>query len=108
MAKCVQLQLAINTLFDSSKALSKKDQESKGIRQIIEKKEGILRMKIMGKRVNHSGRTVISPDPLIDAGEIGIPLYIASKLYFPEKVTEYNIDYMKKKNKEWTIKISRS
>ena len=96
VTKCVQLQLAINTLFDSSKALSKKEQESKGIRQIIEKKEGILRMKMMGKRVNHSGRTVISPDPLIDNGEIGIPLYIASKLYFPEKVTEYNIDYMKK------------
>ena len=95
VTKCVQLQLAINTLFDSSKALSKKDQESKGIRQIIEKKEGILRMKMMGKRVNYSGRTVISPDPLIDTGEIGIPLYIASKLYFPEKVTEYNIEYMK-------------
>ena len=70
VAKCVQLQLAINTLFDSSKALSKKEQESKGIRQIIEKKEGILRMKMMGKRVNHSGLTVISPDPLIDTGEI--------------------------------------
>jgi len=53
-------------------------------------------MKMMGKRVNHSGRTVISPDPLIDTGEIGIPLYIASKLYFPEKVTEFNIEYVKK------------
>ena len=40
-------------------------------------------MKMMGKRVNHSGRRVISPDPLIDTGEIGIPLYIASKLHFP-------------------------
>ena len=95
ISKCVQLQAAINTLFDSSKGLSKKEQESKGIRQIIEKKEGILRMKMMGKRVNHSGRTVISPDPLIDTGEIGIPLYIASKLFFPEKVTDYNLDYMK-------------
>ena len=94
--KCVQLQAAINTLFDSSKGLSKKEQESKGIRQILEKKEGILRMKMMGKRVNYSGRTVISPDPLIDNGEIGIPLYIASKLFFPEKVTEYNLDFMKK------------
>ena len=55
MIKYVQLQLAINTLFDSSKSLSKKEQESKGIRQIIEKKEGILRMKMMGKKVNHSG-----------------------------------------------------
>ena len=96
VSKCVQLQAAVNTLFDSSKGLSKKEQESKGIRQILEKKEGILRMKMMGKRVNHSGRTVISPDPLIDTGEIGIPLYIASKLFFPEKVTEYNLDYMKK------------
>ena len=95
VSKCVQLQAAINTLFDSSKGLSKKEQESKGIRQILEKKEGILRMKMMGKRVNHSGRTVISPDPLIDTGEIGIPLYIASKLFFPEKVTDYNLDYMK-------------
>ena len=94
--KCVQLQAAINTLFDSSKGLSKKEQETKGIRQILEKKEGILRMKMMGKRVNYSGRTVISPDPLIDTGEIGIPLYIASKLFFPEKVTEYNLEYMKK------------
>ena len=93
--KCVQLQAAVNTLFDSSKGLSKKEQESKGIRQILEKKEGILRMKMMGKRVNHSGRTVISPDPLIDTGEIGIPLYIASKLFFPEKVTDYNLEYMK-------------
>ena len=96
VSKCVQLQATVNTLFDSSKALSKKEQESKGIRQILEKKEGILRMKMMGKRVNHSGRTVISPDPLIDTGEIGIPLYIASKLFFPEKVTEFNLDYMKK------------
>ena len=95
VSKCVQLQAAVNTLFDSSKGLSKKEQESKGIRQILEKKEGILRMKMMGKRVNHSGRTVISPDPLIDTGEIGIPLYIASKLFFPEKVTDYNLDYMK-------------
>ena len=52
MTKYVQLQLAINALFNRSKTLSKKDQESKGIRQIIEKKEGILRMKMMGKRVN--------------------------------------------------------
>ena len=54
--------------------------------------------------MNHSGRTVISPDQLIDTGEIGIPLYIASKLYFPEKVTEYNIEYMKKLIKNGPLK----
>ena len=96
ITKTVELQQAINTLFDSSRGLSKKEQNTKGIRQLIEKKEGLLRMKMMGKRVNYSGRTVISPDPLIDNSEIGVPMYIASRLFFPEKVTKYNIDYMKK------------
>ena len=49
IAKLIQLQSTINVLFDSTKALSKKDQEGKGIRQLLEKKQGILRMKRMGK-----------------------------------------------------------
>ena len=64
------MQSTINVLFDSTKALSKKDQEGKGIRQLLEKKQGILRMKTMGKRVNHAGRTVISPDILIGTDEV--------------------------------------
>ena len=95
ISKWTQMQLMINILFDSSKAISKKDQEIKGIKQMIEKKQGIIRMKIMGKRVNHAGRTVISPDPLIKTDEVGVPLFIAGKLYYPEKVTKYNIDYLK-------------
>ena len=96
IANWTQMQLLINILFDSSKAISKKEQEGKGIKQMIEKKEGIVRMKIMGKRVNHAGRTVISPDPLIETNEVGVPLFIAGKLYYPEKVTKFNIDYLKK------------
>ena len=96
IAKLIQLQSTINVLFDSTKALSKKDQEGKGIRQLLEKKQGILRMKTMGKRVNHAGRTVISPDILIGTDEVGVPLYLASKLYYPEKVTKFNLEYLKK------------
>lgn len=95
VAKMIQLQSTVNLLFDSTKSISKKDQEGKGIRQILEKKQGILRMKTMGKRVNHAGRTVISPDPLIGTDEVGVPLYIASKLYYPEKVTEFNLEFLK-------------
>ena len=96
ISKWIQLQGTVNSLFDSSKSLSKSEQENaKGIKQLLEKKQGILRMKMMGKRVNHAGRTVISPDPLIATDEVGVPLYIASKLYYPEKVTKFNKNHLK-------------
>jgi DNA-directed RNA polymerase I subunit RPA1 len=39
-----------------------------GVRQQLEKKEGLFRMNMMGKRVNFAARSVISPDPYIGAG----------------------------------------
>lgn len=42
-----------------------------GVRQQLEKKEGLFRMNMMGKRVNYAARSVISPDPYIGAGEGG-------------------------------------
>ena len=41
------------------------DKKVGGIRQLIEKKEGMFRMKMMGKRVNYGARSVISPDPYL-------------------------------------------
>jgi DNA-directed RNA polymerase I subunit RPA1 len=48
-------------------------------------------MKIMGKRVNFSARSVISPDPYLDSDEIGLPLFIAKTLTFPERVNSIKI-----------------
>ena len=42
--------------------------------QILEKKEGLFRKHMMGKRVNYAGRSVISPDPYINMDEIGVPM----------------------------------
>ena len=42
--------------------------------QILEKKEGLFRMNMMGKRVDFAARSVISPDPYINMDEIGIPM----------------------------------
>ena len=42
--------------------------------QILEKKEGLFRMNMMGKRVDYAARSVISPDPYINMDEIGIPM----------------------------------
>ena len=41
-----------------------------GIRQQLEKKEGLFRKNMMGKRVNFACRSVISPDPYIGARQL--------------------------------------
>lgn len=48
----------------------------------------------MGKRVDMSGRTVITSDPFIALNEVGIPLVIAMNLTYPEIVTKYNHKYL--------------
>jgi DNA-directed RNA polymerase I subunit RPA1 len=93
--KWTELQETVNVLYDSQKSSKKDKKEGSGIRQILEKKEGMFRMKMMGKRVNYAGRSVISADPMIGSNEVGVPLYIASKLTFPEPVTKFNIDKLK-------------
>lgn len=45
----------------------------------------------MGKRVDFSARTVITPDPNINIDELGVPWSIALNLTYPETVTPYNI-----------------
>lgn len=55
-----------------------------GIIQLLEKKEGAFRQKMMGKRVNFACRSVISPDPYLGVHEIGVPPYFALRLTYPE------------------------
>ena len=76
----LRLQQEVNALIDSTTA---ENSEAPGIRQQLEKKEGLFRKNMMGKRVNFAARSVISPDPFIGAGEIGVPPYFATRLSFP-------------------------
>lgn len=46
----------------------------------------------MGKRVDFSARTVITPDPNINIDQLGVPWSIALNLTYPETVTPYNIE----------------
>jgi len=50
----------------------------------------------MGKRVDFSSRTVITPDPNLALDQLGVPLDIATNLTFPETVTRHNYDEMKR------------
>lgn len=80
---------------DSSKSSKASDREQTGIRQLLEKKEGLFRMKMMGKRVNFAARSVISPDPNLNTNEVGVPIFMAKKLTFPENVNEYNVQKLR-------------
>ena len=97
----IQLQLDVNSLLDSNASLSMADRLSgrtppAGIKQTLEKKEGLFRKHMMGKRVNYAARSVISPDPNIETNEIGIPPFIAQKLTFPEPVTPHNVEKLRR------------
>lgn len=96
----VQLQMDVNSLIDSSASNSFVDrmaarQPPAGIKQTLEKKEGLFRKHMMGKRVNFAARSVISPDPNIETNEIGIPPFIARKLTYPEPVTPWNVEKLR-------------
>ena len=68
----------------------------KTLSQRLKGKEGRFRSNLSGKRVDFSARTVVSPDPNLDINEVGVPLEIAMRLSVPEKITEWNIEEMKK------------
>jgi DNA-directed RNA polymerase I subunit RPA1 len=91
----IDLQTHLNCFMDSSKDPSMNQNMSPGIRQLLERKEGIFRKHMMGKRVNFACRSVISPDPYIGTNEIGIPRYFAETLTYPTPVTDINIEEMK-------------
>ncbi|KAL1330569.1 hypothetical protein HN51_047809 [Arachis hypogaea] len=89
LARWMELQQSVNVLFNSS--TSGQRDASNGIIQLLEKKEGLFRQKMMGKRVNFACRSVISPDPYLAVNEIGIPPYFALRLTYPERVTPWNV-----------------
>jgi DNA-directed RNA polymerase subunit A' len=68
----------------------------KTLSQRLKGKEGRFRTNLSGKRVDFSARTVITPDPNLDINEVGVPLEIAKRLSIPEKVTEWNLEEMRK------------
>jgi DNA-directed RNA polymerase subunit A' len=95
------LQYHITTYFDNEiaqlpVARHRSGQPLKTLTARIKSKEGRIRHNLAGKRTNFSARTVISPDPMIDIDEVAVPYEIARKLTVPEKLTTWNMEYLKK------------
>lgn len=94
----IQLQNDYNGLIDSTKNQSNAAGvlPLPGIKQTLERKEGLFRKNMMGKRVNFAARSVISPDPNLETNEIGVPPVFAVKLTYPEPVTAHNYEELRK------------
>jgi len=95
------LQYHIGTYMNNSvpnlaKSLQKSGRPIKSLKQRLQGKEGRVRGNLMGKRVDFSARTVITPDPNISLEEIGVPWGIAMNLTYPEIVTEFNFKLSEK------------
>ncbi len=65
-----KMQLILKDLFDFVKTK-------------VAKKHGIIRNLMLGKRVDFSARAVITPNPKLRLGEVGIPLIMACSIFEP-------------------------
>lgn len=68
----------------------------RGLVQRLKGKQGRFRCNLSGKRVDFSGRTVISPDANLSIEQVGIPMDIAKVLTIPEKVNKFNKEALTK------------
>ena len=68
----------------------------RGFCQRLKGKQGRFRGNLSGKRVDFSGRTVISPDPNLRIDEVALPERVSKILTYPERVTVNNIEVLKK------------
>jgi len=82
------LQFHVATLVDNDmpgmpRAQQKSGRPLRSIRARLKGKEGRIRGNLMGKRVDFSARTVITPDPNLAINQIGVPRTIAQNMTFP-------------------------
>ncbi|KAI9305749.1 hypothetical protein BJ944DRAFT_161146 [Cunninghamella echinulata] len=67
----------------------------RGLCQRLKGKQGRFRGNLSGKRVDFSGRTVISPDPNMRIDQVAVPERVAKVLTFPERVNKHNIEKLR-------------
>ncbi|KAG8836223.1 hypothetical protein FRC17_008959 [Serendipita sp. 399] len=85
-------------LYINSDAPGIQQSDSKPLRgfcQRLKGKQGRFRGNLSGKRVDFSGRTVISPDPNLRIDEVAVPEKVARILTYPSRVTVHNIEQLR-------------
>jgi len=84
-----------NKLTGAQPAAQRSGRAFKSIKDRLNGKMGRLRGNLMGKRVDFSARSVITPDPNLSIQELGVPMKIASNITKPIKVNAENIAHMR-------------
>lgn len=82
------LQESVDALFDSSKQrqkarVSRGKKELRSLADMIKGKQGTFRLNLLGKRVDYSGRAVITNGPTLKLDECGLPKEMALELFKP-------------------------
>lgn len=90
------LQLFVASLIDNKipnakPAAQRSGRAFKSIKDRLNGKTGRVRGNLMGKRVDFSARSVITPDPNLSIRELGVPLKIAKDITKPVVVNARNI-----------------
>ena len=95
------LQYFVATLVDNkipgvASVAQRSGRPLKSIKERLNGKTGRVRGNLMGKRVDFSARSVITPDPQLSIRELGVPMKIAKNLTKPITVNEKNKNYLSK------------
>jgi len=93
------LQYYIATLVDNkipgvAAVAQRSGRPLKAIKERLQGKQGRVRGNLMGKRVDYSARSVITPDPQLSIRELGVPLKIAKNLTKPVTINKNNISFL--------------
>ncbi|KAI1778021.1 beta and beta-prime subunits of DNA dependent RNA-polymerase [Hypoxylon cercidicola] len=91
----LQLQIAVYVNSDVPGLKNSDIKATRGVCQRLKGKQGRFRGNLSGKRVDFSGRTVISPDPNLAINQVAVPELVAKNLTYPERVQKQNIDKLK-------------
>ena len=97
--RIARLQFDVATLVANIRGMRPSTMRSgiplKSVTDRLKGKEGRFRANLMGKRVDQSARSVISPDPTLDLDEVGVPPAIALTLTISDRVTVHNLQKMR-------------
>lgn len=93
--ECWQTLQAKAVEYINSEAPSVLESKHRGLIQRLKGKQGRFRGNLSGKRVEFTGRTVISPDPNLKITEVAIPILMAQVLTYPERVSYHNIEKLR-------------
>lgn len=85
-----------NNISDVSQVAQRSGRPFKSLQERLNGKTGRVRGNLMGKRVDFSARSVITPDPNISLVELGVPMKIAMNLTKPIVVNDKNKKFLHK------------